>query len=219
MTLLLIRHGEMQGDPYACPERPVEGCLSAAGVAQARAAREALAGTPIDVAFSSPYGRALQTAEIVLEGRDAPLTVLDFLKEWLPNRALDSLPPQEYERIVALQDDLYVEETWCTELGEGCFDMYARICPPFMKVLDEHGIHQRLGGFVCDAGARELTVAVFAHGGSLSVLLTFILGLPPFPLSRFSFELTGVARVAFVERKGIFHPQLVLPPASSGVDQ
>ena len=213
MNLLLIRHGQMQGDPFVCPERPVEGCLSTSGIAQAQRAREALAGTPIDLAFSSPYGRALQTAEIVLAGRETSLTVLEFLKEWQPNRTLEELPPQDYERIVTLQDDLYVEETWQTELGEGCFEIYARVCPAFMQVLGHHGIHQRLGGFVLDPGARELTIAVFAHGGSLGVLLSFILGLPPFPLSRFCFELTGMARVTFIERKGIFHPQLVLPAA------
>ena len=37
MKLLLVRHGQMAGDPYLCPDRPVSGCLSPEGVAQARA--------------------------------------------------------------------------------------------------------------------------------------------------------------------------------------
>jgi broad specificity phosphatase PhoE len=214
MTLLLVRHGEMRGDPFVCPEPPVTGCLSNAGIAQAARACEALAATRIDVAFSSPYGRALQTAGIVLEGRAVPLTILDGLKEWQPNRALKTMPPQDHERILTLQDELYVEETWQTELGEGCLEMSARVWPCVLKALASCGIHHRMGGFILDDDARDLGLAFFAHGGSLGVALSFILGMPPFPLARFSFDLTGVARVTFVERKGIFHPQLAIPAAS-----
>ena len=64
MKLLLIRHARMKGDPCCEPASPVTGCLHPDGVAQAEALGRALAATPIDVAFSSPYGRAVETAEI-----------------------------------------------------------------------------------------------------------------------------------------------------------
>jgi len=89
--------------------------------------------------------------------------------------------------------------------------MYARVCPPFLKELDALGIHSRMGGFVIDEKARELVIAVFAHGGSLCTLLSFLLGLMPFPIGRFGFRLTGTAVVEYNSCRDIYYPSLVLP--------
>lgn len=212
MRLILVRHGENGGDPFGCPDRPVKGYLSRAnGIRQAEELRDSLKNTNIDYAFSSPYGRALQTAEIALEGRDIPIKILPSLKEWQPDRRLEDLHCTEYERIVMMVQDKYVEETWKTELGEGTFDMYARICPSFLKELDALGIHSRMGGFVIDPSARDLSIAVFAHGGSLGILLSFLLDLRPFPVGRFSFQLTGAAVVNYSPCKDIYYPSLAIP--------
>jgi broad specificity phosphatase PhoE len=209
--ILLVRHGHAAGDPFATPARPVHGYLAEPlGVRQAEATAEALKKTRIDVAFSSPYGRAVQTAEIVLAGRDVPLRVLPALREWMPNGELDKLPATERDRIQRQVDELYPEESWKTELGEGTYEMYARIVPPFLAELDALGIHGRMGGYVVDERARGLSVAVFAHGGTLNVLLSQILGLRPFPGGTFAFEETGLAIVELPERHGIAHPQLVI---------
>jgi len=99
MKLLLVRHGQMAGDPYLCPDRPVSGCLSPEGVAQAQALRDALASTRIDAAFSSPYGRALQTAEIAFAERGVPITIVPGLEEWKPDPAL-----RDTEQVPLLED-------------------------------------------------------------------------------------------------------------------
>ncbi len=209
--ILLVRHGHGAGDPFATPARPVDGYLAdPIGLQQAKATAQALRKTRIDVAFSSPYGRALQTAEIVLAGREVPLHVLPALREWMPNPDLEKLPSTTRERMERQTGDLYAEETWKTELGEGTYEMYARIVPPFLAELDTLGIHSRMGGFVVDERARGLSVAVFAHGGSLNVLLSHLLGLRPFPVGAFAFEETGLAIVELPERRGIAHPRLVI---------
>lgn len=211
MKFLLIRHGEMKGDPFACPAPPAHGFLSEEGCRQAAQTRDALKESAIHAAFSSPYGRALETARIVLQGRDVPLKVCDCLKEWLPNQALENIPSQKYEDIVAMNENRFVEETWKTELGEGCLEMCARIWPCMLRILDEYGIHHRMGGYVIEEDVCNHTLAFFAHGGSLAIALNFILGIPPFPLARFYFHLTGVAHVSFVEKQGIYYPQLEIP--------
>jgi broad specificity phosphatase PhoE len=212
MMLLLIRHAKMTGDPEICPASPVSGCLSEAeGIPQARALAEKLHSINIDAAFSSPMGRALQTAELALTGRNVPIKVLPFLREWIPSPELSGSNSSEFETMLERDRYRYAEETWKTELGEGCFDMYARICPPFLKELAMLGVHQRMGGFVLDERAKNLTLAVFSHGGTLNVLLSFILGLPPFPFASFAFELTGIAALRFTERRGIFYPMLTIP--------
>lgn len=210
MKLLLIRHGEIQGDPFACPGPGADGCLSRSGVAQAEAARAALAGDRIDVAWSSPYGRALQTAETVVAPHRVPVKILPFLKEWQPARELEKLPRSQYDVIVRHAEDLYPEERYQTALGEGTYELYARVIPPFLKELDGAGVHHRMGGYILDRRVRDWTLAVFAHGGTLNVLLSFLLKVPPFPMGCFSFQHTGMATLDFQERKGIHYPYLVL---------
>ena len=199
----------MSGDPYVCPARPVSGCLSEdVGVPQARALAARLKAEPIDVGSASPYGRALQTAEIVLAGREVPIRILDCLREWQPDPALKNVTGTVFETMMQRESTRYAEETWKTELGEGCFDMYGRIIPPFLAALADLGIRSRQGGFVPDADAAEKTVAVFAHGGSLNVILSHLLEVRVFPVSAFHLEETAVAHVEFTERQGIHYPVL-----------
>lgn len=211
MKLTLIRHGEMDGDPFICPKSPVSGCLTEeTGVLQAKETAKALKDMKFDHAFSSPYGRALQTAEIVLEGRDMDIKILPFIHEWMPNLELDSVPSTVAEEIYKRDREAYAEETWKTELGEGHFEMCSRIIPPFLKELDKLGIHNRYGGFVPEENAKDLSIVVFAHGGSLGILLNFLLGVRAFPIGSFTFEHTGAAFLEFTERHGVFYPQLVV---------
>ena len=210
MRLFLIRHGQMAGDPFVCPERPVKGCLSEEGVRQARALNLALCGERIDTALSSPYGRALQTCEIVIAPRDIPVVVVPGLEEWIPNPDVQKMNSTEFEAMCARDRDRFAEETWKTEAGEGSFDMYARIVPALLGALAAQGWHHRMGGWVPEGGAETKTLALFAHGGSLNVMLSFLLGISPFPKGRFVFELTGLARVEFTPRRDIWHPALLI---------
>jgi broad specificity phosphatase PhoE len=109
------------------------------------------------------------------------------------------------------QREMYAEQTWASEIGEGLYDQYARIIPPFLKEMEEIGIHHRYGGFVPDEKAKNLSIIVFAHGGSLGVLTSFLLGIRPFPVSGINFTHTGVARFVFTVAKGVYYPQLLLP--------
>lgn len=211
MKLLMIRHAEMAGDPFICPERPVSGCLSpTTGIGQAEATKTALESTPVDYVFSSPYGRALQTAEIVFGKRDIPIRLLPALREWDPSEKVRKMNNEEFEATLAKNGNRYIEETWKTEVGEGKFEMYARVVPAFLLEMETIGVHARMGGYVPDAGARDLTIAVVAHGGSLSVLLEYLLNVHLQPVGHFAFEHTGVAELRFSEHRGILYPQLVI---------
>ncbi|MCH2176063.1 MAG: phosphoglycerate mutase family protein [Lentisphaeria bacterium] len=210
MQITFIRHGEIAGDPFIQPQPGnVRGSLSEdKGVLQAEATREQINPENFDMVFSSSYGRALQTAEIIFQKADVPITVLPFLHEWLPDRSLEDVPDTRMEEINARVSSYYAEETWKTDLGEGTFDMCARVCPPFLKELAKIGIHKRHGGFVLDESARELNIAVVAHGGTFNILIAFLLGMAPFPVGRFRFELTGVLEMYFEEAQGVWYPQI-----------
>lgn len=202
----------MVGDPFCRPGPGVSGCLSAdEGIPQAEALQAALLDRPIDLALVSPYGRALQTAEIALRNRDIPITCLDCLVEWQPNPTLADAPSTEYERITAAARDLPPEDTWKTDLGEGCLEFVHRVGPPFQRHLKALGIHRRHGGWILESQAQSLSLAVFAHGGSLNALTGFLLGLPPTPIGFFSFSLTGVLTLDFTERGGVWYPHIRVP--------
>lgn len=211
MEILLVRHGHAQGDPYAKPPPPAKGFLSEQGLREAEKLKKALRSVPIDRAWCSPYGRAILTAETALEGRGVPITLLPFLHEWLPNRELAQTQSTEWEKINDAASDWEASQCWKTGLGEGCLEMLARVGPPFLKELETVGLIACQGGFVVEERAASLRVAVFAHGGSLSALLGFLLNIPPFPVSRFDFELTGVARLRMKKQGRIWFPQLSLP--------
>ena len=208
MKLILVRHAKMAGDPYATPPSPVTGCLSPEGIAQAEALASALAGTPIDVALTSPYGRAVETAERALAGRGIAPVRVPGLEEWMPSAAFRNAVSTEAEAMLARDGERYAEETWKTELGEGAYDLLARVVPALLDALAQQGWHARAGGWVPDTGTEAKTIALFAHGGSLNAVLSFLLGVRPFPVGAFSFQHCGVATVDFTERRGVYYPCL-----------
>ena len=201
----------MAGDPFCEPPSPVRGCLSSEGVEQAEALCRALASTHIDFAFTSPFGRAVETAERALAGRDVEIVRVRGIHEWMPSKEYREATSTEAREMERRDETRYAEDTWKTELGEGCFDVYARVAPALLGALASVGWHARFGGWVCDEGTESLVGAVFAHGGSLNAMLSFILGVPPSPVGRFSFDHCGVASVVFRPRRGIMYPQLELP--------
>lgn len=210
MEILLIRHGKAAGDTYAEPEPPAEGFLSDEGKRQARELGARLRGEKIDRVWTSTYGRAVLTAHLAMEGRGLPMERFSFLREWLPDRKTADADSNEWEKINIAAAALPAEQTWKTGLGEGCLEMLARVGPPFLKELENLGIFASHGGFVLEKRAEDLVLAVFAHGGSLSALLGFLLGIPPFPVSRFGFELTAMARIRLQKQSDVWYPQLVL---------
>ena len=202
----------MAGDPFCEPaESPVTGCLSPEGVAQAAALREHLAGIPVDKAFASPYGRAVETAERALAGRGVPVVRVPGLQEWMPSPEFRHATSTEAAAMGERDRGRFAEETWKTDLGEGAFDVLARVVPALLGALASEGWHARMGGWVPDPGTEGKTLAVFAHGGSLNAMLSFLLGVRPFPVGAFSFPYCGIAPVAFQERKGVWFPALELP--------
>lgn len=211
MEILLIRHGKAAGDTYAEPSPPAEGFLSEEGELQARKLGRRLEGKRIDRVWTSTYGRAVLTAHLAMEGRDIPVERFSFLREWLPDLATARADSNEWEKMNLAAAALPAEQTWKTSLGEGCLEMLARVGPPFLKELEKLGVQARHGGYVLEKRAEDLVLAVFAHGGSLSALLGFLMGIPPFPVSRFAFELTGVARIRLQKQCDVWYPQLVVP--------
>ncbi|HEY7454537.1 MAG TPA: histidine phosphatase family protein, partial [Thermoleophilaceae bacterium] len=81
MRLLLARHGQSVWNAERRFQGSTDVALSTLGVAQARALGVALRGYRLAAAYVSPFRRAVETAEIALEGTGVPLVPLDELRE------------------------------------------------------------------------------------------------------------------------------------------
>jgi broad specificity phosphatase PhoE len=212
MKITLIRHGEMKGDPFIEPAPGVSGSLSELGIQQAEETAEILKDWNFTHAFSSSFGRALQTAEAVMKPHDLNIRILPFMHEWMPDRSLENIPSTKAEDIQKQVSELYQDDTWKTPLGEGTLEIAQRIGPPFLEVLREFGITQRHGGYFIPEEVEDMHWVVFAHGGSHGTLSKFLLGLPINNFGLVSFQHTGVMTIAFTPSKErIYYPCILIP--------
>ena len=206
----------MAGDPHEHMEAPVEGSLSELGQKQADALGKALENVDFDAVYSSPLGRAIQTAQAIADPRGLPIKTLEWLIEWRPSEELLNGDEANFEAMMESLGNLRPENTWKTIAGEGVCEMANRIIPGLQELLASHGVHAGHGGYICDDPENDTRIALFAHGGSLGVLLPFLLGVPLNPMSPVSFSETGVAVVEFTQRLDVWYPVLrVKPPYGS----
>lgn len=216
MKWYFIRHGEMAGDPHAPYTPPVEGCLSARGVQQADALKQALDAVEFDLVFASPLGRAVQTAQALRRRAGASIQIRPWLIEWRPADTMKDGVSTRYEDMAIRSATARPEQSWQTDAGEGTFEMAARIVPGFIADLAGAGVQAGNGGYVLDDPEDARALAFVAHGGSLGLLLSFVLGIPIRPFAPIHFKETGTAVVQLARRGEVWYPALELhPPCSS----
>ena len=154
--LYLVRHGRTAGNTVryvGWGDEP----LDDVGRAQARALAEELATEPIDVVFSSPLSRALDTARPLAESHGAPLHLRDGLKE---------IDYGEYQDILKAERKLRLKRNHRVERmpgGESLRDVFDRVAVVRAEVDEE----RRAGRHV----------AVVAHFWSLRMLAGQVDGL------------------------------------------
>ncbi|WP_432799180.1 histidine phosphatase family protein [Poriferisphaera sp. WC338] len=212
MKLYLIRHGEMAGDAHRQYDasKHLSDCLSPLGCAEADQMADALSAVPFDRIFSSPLGRAIQTAQPLASCTNNEIEVLPWAMEWRPAPELIAGDNAKYEEMMQRVSKKYPEETWKTELGEGALEMAHRVITGFVSWMSDIGVHARHGGYVMDDPDDSRNIALVAHGGSLGRLASFLLGIPTYPLCPISMAHTGVAVFEFTRHIDVWHPYLKL---------
>ena len=73
MKLYLVRHGETDWNKQKRIQGQVDIPLNAFGRSLAKKTAEGLKSIPFDVCYSSPLGRAEETARLILNERDVPI--------------------------------------------------------------------------------------------------------------------------------------------------
>jgi len=81
MTIVIIRHGESVDDIINCYGGAADYPLSNAGKETAKAVAQSLKNTQIERIYSSPFKRAMQTAEVIDDIKQCGVTIVSDLKE------------------------------------------------------------------------------------------------------------------------------------------
>ena len=193
MRIVFVRHGEPD---YA------RDCLTERGRIQAAAAAERLRDEGIEEIWSSPMGRAQETAAATSKVLNLPVKTLDYMRE-LHWGSIDGTPVPANGHPWDLADEM-AGQGW--DLTNPAWREH-----PFFRnntVLDcvdlvESGIDRWLEsfGYIRDGfyyrcvrqDSTQKTIALFSHGGSSCAAMGHILNLPfPYACALLHLEFTGI---------------------------
>jgi broad specificity phosphatase PhoE len=186
--LILVRHGESEGNRDRTFTQDQRVPLTACGREQARAAGLQIAKRyrPTRI-VASPYLRAWQTAEVIAEVLGLEVQAVPGLHE----QDFGVFAGQPYDAL--LSDPAYHEGPrwrWRPQGGESLSDVYERVVPIFERIAGE-------------SGGRE--VVIVSHGGVMLALCAYVTG------SWDGVTLTPNAGIVVVEhRAGRYSPPLTL---------
>lgn len=163
----LLRHGQAYWNVVHKMQGQVNIPLTDQGRAQARAQRDRLADVPFDLCFSSPLGRARETAAIVLADRDTPVVVEPRLIE----QAYGICEGTSHEEFLRKGSPVY-----------GYLNDPAHYTPAIGGETFEE-LNARVGTFLTDtllpAAADARNILVAAHGAVLCSLVNTLVGGVP----------------------------------------
>ena len=185
MELLLVRHGLTAWNSSGRFQGRSDIPLSFDGIAQARAAAEALAEERIDAAFSSDLLRAAVTAETILFGRPIPL-------------ALDA-------RLREFDFGAWEGKTWAEitdafpTVGGATFTSARDYHPQDGETFAD--VRRRVGSWLTElAPYDDRRILVVAHAGTLHALLAELLGAA-FDAMTVRFSHASITRIEYVDRR------------------
>ena len=178
MKLLIIRHGDPDYEHDSLTEK---------GRREAEYLADFLCRQNIDYFYTSPYGRARDTAAPVLARLGRTAEELPWLREFdhLIDRPDDKerkrIPwdwlPQDWTREPLFYDkDGWSESEYMAPFGIG--EEYDEVAEAFDELLAKHG-YRREGGYYRAERPSHETIAMFCHFGSGSVLLSHLWGVSP----------------------------------------
>ena len=177
--LLLVRHGESEGNRDRTFTQNPDVPLTSVGREQARAAAQRMARRyrPARV-IASPFARARQTAEIIAAVLGLPVEFDAAFRE----QSFGIFAGQPYDAL--LTDAAYHEGPrwdWRPQGGESLTDVYERVVPAFDRVAQS---------------ASGQDVVIVSHGGVMVTLCAYVTG------SWDGVTVTPNAGVVVVERHG-----------------
>ncbi len=203
MRIIFVRHGEPD---YA------NDCLTPAGKIQALAAAERLQEEDIEEIYSSPLGRAAQTAAAASEALKLPVTTLDYMRE-LHWGSVDGTPIPFNGHPWDMADDL-ARQGW--DLTNPSWRKHPYFANNIVTAEADH-VAEKTDEWLLSLGYerngayyrcireddRQKTVALFSHGGSSAAAMAHILNLTfPYACGLFHLEFTGITVIRLDRNPG-----------------
>jgi broad specificity phosphatase PhoE len=162
VRLILVRHGESEGNAGGIVQGRLDFGLTARGMEQARLAAEYLAGHSLDRLASSPLRRARETAEVFAERLGLPLEFDDALQEYDMGAVSGLNAGQIRER--------FPEIVAAWQKG---------IRPAFPGAEDRTAFHARVRTALDRLTALDEAVVAIAHGGVVASMCYAVVGAEP----------------------------------------
>jgi alpha-ribazole phosphatase len=164
MKLILVRHGETDWNTERRYQGQLDVPLNGRGEWQAQLAGRALAGEAIERIVSSDLRRAFQTARAIAAACSLPVTADARLREI----SFGSWEGLNYDQILEQDGDAY--RRWKENPVENAPTGGETLAVTEQRVLS---LWQEIKEIDLE------TVALVSHGGTLRILLSYLLKLPP----------------------------------------
>ncbi|MBQ4040630.1 MAG: histidine phosphatase family protein [Oscillospiraceae bacterium] len=171
MRLYLIRHGESVGNLHRLIFGHSDHPLTEAGIAHAEEAAEKLKDAHVECCYTSTLQRASHTAEICFKNRDIPMVYSDALREQHMGFWEDCTFEDLMDRYPTEFSSMMTDWTHSAPIGGESFDE----------------VYNRVTAYVDEIVSKGEDVAIVAHNGPLSMIITYLLGLGKGSIESFYF--------------------------------
>ncbi len=184
MRLILIRHGESEGNAAGFVQGRLDFGLTDLGRIQAQATAERLASFKADRLISSPLLRALQTAAYIATPLGIAIEHEPDLMEYDMGAASGLTGAQIREKFPE------VVASWQKGLR-----------PVFPGEEGRSTFHARVNAFLDRYSATDETIVAVAHGGVVGAICYSVLGLEPSRRGAFEAANCGITEIG-LDRQG-----------------
>ncbi len=208
MRIIFVRHGE--------PDYKND-CLTENGRLQAQATARRLHNENIAAIYSSPMGRAIETASYTASDHGLEVLPLDFMHEIDWGDTNDNLNDQAEKipfaghpwslgyKLLTDNPEYVGSSEWDKHhyfRNNRCLGFYEKISQDIDLFMAEKGYVGSNSLYKCNRINNE-TYAIFAHGGSGAVMFSHLFGLPfPFVLTSLPYGVCSVSVIAFDALEG-----------------
>lgn len=179
MILYFVRHGE--------PDYATDHLLES-GRLQAELVSNRLVKSGVDAIYSSPMGRAVETARPTAEKTGLPIEILPWAYE-LGHETYTTYPDGEPKSLSWVNGVHWMQPKYRTgttetflnlpEVAEnGFIDRYTMITEGLDAVLEKHGVHRTPEGFYEYTNYTDDHVVIFCHCAMMRSMFAHLLNIP-----------------------------------------